>query len=459
MKQILLATLCVLAVLTSCKESKNNQGGVITFKRADISGAKFLTLAGGSDNKASTETNTVYKIDENGNMTVVAFYLEIDQDGNKSIENVSEDIKVVPRSIEDYGKGYMLFVSCEVRPTTDKYQNFVSHLWYRPSFLVRKSDGAIFELDKGQLNYFPVRDVSNPDENFITNLQIAYNSRGELYMRDDFPAGVYKLTLENEKLFLQQITTGVSVASILIDKNDNLYANVSSLSEGQNLLPLGGYMYLANGSVVAVPVIDSYYDKYLFLIDNEYYSIVRSSEGEYYNPIYTYTLRKISSFTPNISFSEIATLTATNTTFFQFENCNVIDAGNKALFCNKYRASSYVVYDKLTQQLSRVPLSDGFEKVSFNQQGIAYEYSAQNCTQITRYNIVNMTKKTVDCDRSAVPPFIQTTTKVISTDFFEFGIKNSNGAPIRVQTNLESGKVTVHEDADDRIITELIRVS
>lgn len=443
MKQILLATLCALAVLTSCKESKNNQVGAITFNRADISGAKFLTLTGGSDNKASTETNTVYKIDENGNMTVVAFYLEIDQDGNKSIENVSGDIKVVPSRIIDYGKEYMLFSYCELIPITDKYRNFISRFWWakRAHLLVRKSDGAIFEIDTDQLRYFPSLHL---EEDFIQSNTLTYNSRGDLYMIGD--KNVSKLKVENEKLLLQQITTGIYANGIMVDKNDNLYVGDRDFPVHNNLFFTGGYMYLANGSVST-----TIKGGQLLLIDNEYY-IIEQTRDETLTYV-DFKLCKVNSFLPNINLKEVATVTYEKS--WPNYITVAIDKESKVIFIG----DRCFIFDKLTQQLSTAPLSDGFDKVSFNQQGIAYEYSEQNCTQITRYDIVDMTKKTIECDRSAVPPFIQTKTKVTSIDFFEFGIQNSNGAPIRVQTNLETGKVTVHEDADDRAITELIRVS
>lgn len=459
MKQILLAALCALAVLTSCEKPQNNQERTMTLKRADISGAKYLTLASSGDaqaaGKATTETNRLYKIDDKGNMTAVIFYVEdvYDDDGNKTGEvEATQDIVVSPHSIVDYGEKYILLFQCRLTQISGENSGMV--MGHSPGFLIRKTDGAIFEIGSDQIRFFP---MGRRDGSPVLLQQITYNARGELYMMGDLMSenNVYKLKLENDKLMLQQVTTGIIGTSVMVDKDDNLYVSHCGEMPNANMFRAGGYMYFHGGSVAIVNVNDIY-DSRVLLIDNEYYLFnTHSNNSRRIHP----KLSKINLNAPNLSFEEIATAPFPDMEFRTSLLDIAIYAGSKVLFVSSNIADILVTYDKSTQKLSAITLSDEFRYKPYNRQGIAYEYSRNNCTQITKYNIVDMTKKTIPCDRSAVPPFIQTSAQQTTTDFFEFGIKNSNGAPIRVETNLETGKVTMHEDADDRKITELIKVS
>lgn len=180
MKQILLAALCALAVLTSCEKPHNNQRGTMTLKRADISGAKYLTLASSGDaqaaGKATTETNRLYKIDDKGNMTAVIFYVEdvYDDDGNKTGEvEATQDIVVSPHSIVDYGEKYILLDQCVLTQISGEYSGMM--VGHSPGFLIRKTDGAIFEIGSDQIRFFP---MGRRDGSPVFLQQITYNARG-----------------------------------------------------------------------------------------------------------------------------------------------------------------------------------------------------------------------------------------------------------------------------------------
>lgn len=479
MKKLLLMLLATVAVLTGCKkESQDFYSRGFKLTRADISGAEYLTITNGSDGtKAGDEgSSTLFKIDDKGNMTGVMFYAEsfYDEDGNKTGEvNVSTDISICPKYITDYGEKYLLFTYCDIRPVNAKY--LTAEGWHTSEFhralydsgytssnhfLIRKTDGAIFKINDEDIYKFP-----NPGEvsgeafsDIELHHKLQYNTTGDLYMADRV---LSKLKLKNDKMLLQTLTQpGISVDYLMLDKHSNVYTNDDSYAYLEySRLPVGSNLYFANGSVMEINI--GKYNDVVTLIDNEFYGVKYEEIGWY---TYQLSLLKLPTQLPaNPSNPNLDVIATIKTNKERNHNSGWLDGiydspTQTVIF-------GFWVYDKATKSLSERDFPEEFvisntsgSDNGYNQDGIAYQMQNNN-TQIAKYNIVDLTKEVIMCDRGAVPPFVVSKSKQTSTEFIEQGIKSSNGAPIRVHTELATGRVTVFEDPDKRTITELIKVS
>lgn len=470
--------LATVAVLTGCKkESEDFYSRGFKFTRADISGAEYLTITNGSDGtKAGDEgSSTLFKIDDKGNMTGVMFYAEsfYDEDGNKTGEvNISTDISICPKYITDYGEKYLLFSYCDIRPVNAKYltaegyptNEFTNALsdsrYYSGStgFLIRKTDGAIFKMDYDDINKFPCLDEYMSD--IKLHYQLQSNPAGDLYMANGV---LSKLKLENDKMLLQTLTQpGIDVSYLMLDKHSNVYTNYSDHLE-YSRLPVGSNLYFANGSVMEINI--GKYGDVVTLIDNEFYGVkfedFALDAGEYR---FQLSLLKLPTQLPaNPSNPNLDVIAAIKTNKGYMPSSNWINGIYD--FPTQTVIFGFWVYDKTTKSLSERDFPKEFvisntsgSDNGYNQDGIAYQMQNNN-TQIAKYNIVDLTKEVIKCDRGAVPPFVVSKSKQTSTEFIEQGIKSSNGAPIRVHTELATGRITVFEDPDKRTITELIKVS
>lgn len=482
-KKLLLTTLvAVVAVLTGCEQSQNVYSNGFKFTRVDISGAKYLSIAdGGSGTKAANEGSpSLFKIDDKGNMTGVTFYCEpiYDKNGNQTGEtDASTDFAVCPKFVTDYGEKYLLFTECYIKPLdakfltaegwyTDEFSTVLRNSGYdnSPHFLISKIDGAIFFVSEEDIKKFPRNSAYREpwtDAEFHYKLQ--YNAAGDLYMADGV---LSKLKIENDKMLLQTLTQpDIRVEYMMLDKYSNVYTH-----DGYNTqlkygcLPAGKNLYFANGSVMKVPEFEAVYDRRstVIFIDNELYAIKRGvfyMDDAYNEP---WELRKLPNQLPanpsNPSFDLIATITPKSQSF---------DANTFGIYNSPTQAVifGFLVYDKATKSLSERNVPEEFvigrmsgSDDGYNENGIAYQMQNNNA-QIARYNIFDLTKQIVECDRAAVPPFVVSKTKQTSTEFIEYGIKSIDGTPIRVHTELQTGRVKVFEDTDKRTIVELIRVS
>lgn len=489
MKRHLLLLLAAFAMLTGCKkESEDFYSRGFKFTRADISGAEYLTIAKGSDVTRAgggEGSSTLFKIDDKGNMIGVVFYAEslYDEDGNKTGEvNVSTDLSICPKYITDYGEKYLLFTECDITPLNDKYltagggrTSEFYHILHNSGyygdgglhFLIRKTDGAIFKINDKDIYKFP-RAGQFHDGEALTDIQLhyklQYNASGDLYMANDV---LSKLKLENDKILLQTLTQpDIRVDFMMLDKYSNVYTNddynLNNLKYG--CLPAGQNLYFANGSVMGIPMFEFNHitGMPIILIDNELYAIkcdVLYMDDARNEP---WELLKLPNQLPlnpsNPNFDVIATITPK---FVDYVNkLGVYDSQTQTVIFG------FLVYDKATKTLSQRNVPDEFiiegwaslGDAAYNRDGIAYQMQNNN-TQVAKYNIFDLTKQVIACDRGAVPPFVESKIKQTSTEYIEYGIKNSNGNPIRVHTELQTGRVTFYEDTDKRTITELVKVS
>ena len=174
MKKTILAVFVFCAILmTSCdKEGAGNKVGV-TFRKANIAGVRMLALAQGGVATKATKAEGVmnvgpralYSVSEDGTMVQVTYNVDVEGVNGEVAEHIKADLIISPGFVFPVGEGWLWLANCSYNvkggwnnyPTdgdkavrhalsaiindfNDKYHdNHGAH------YLVRKSDGALFE--------------------------------------------------------------------------------------------------------------------------------------------------------------------------------------------------------------------------------------------------------------------------------------------------------------------------
>ena len=272
--------------------------------RLDMDGVKGFAVLG---NVPSTKSNTksddipapysLYNIDENGQISLSVFYYDAkvtrlvevteedgsshweiadDEDTQEIIENeLKGAIQLVPSLMTDLGK-YILFSGCrfnvcrsdlseELQQICDiiveRLQRSVKgefDIWEYPDicheFLLRKSDGALFDITEqklftyhgnGNLNHglpFWSDNDSASLESIVENTYFIHNDN--IYVIDSGEEGVRKIVDNGNAIDVSRVTQKERFDKVVMDKGGNLYALRIGRSDG-TFLEL--HSYLAGG--------------------------------------------------------------------------------------------------------------------------------------------------------------------------------------------------------------------
>ena len=156
MKQFIKAFCAALLVfaMTGCSEDKD---AAFSISGINLNGVRYLALGSqGSGAKGGTQS-MLYSIDEEGNMQLVAYEYDCDEDG--LVTEISRNIGLTINQIVPVGDKYIWLVGC--RYVCEDYSGFSESMQNRirgmvehsewssigENFLIRKSDGKIFDLN------------------------------------------------------------------------------------------------------------------------------------------------------------------------------------------------------------------------------------------------------------------------------------------------------------------------
>ena len=181
-----LTTVLALFILgSSCsnKEEPTSNSDHIDIRPVamDMKDVKGFAIVENNTTKANSDTTTtapysLYSIDENGAVKLSIFYFEVitneDEEGDitqtELQKNISDAIQIVPSLVTDFGK-YILFSGCEYQldntGLSDQEMGVCGRFiaenekMSEMAYLIRKSDGALFDLSDQSLFKF----------NFMTN--------------------------------------------------------------------------------------------------------------------------------------------------------------------------------------------------------------------------------------------------------------------------------------------------
>ena len=179
MKKILFATLLLAALLSvSCNKDGDGGNAKVTFRKANISGARMLAIAqGGPATKAEGDIHVgpkaLYTVSEDGTMVQVSYDIDVEGVNGEVAETIKAELILCPNFIFPVGEGWIWLANCHMdvkegwsngtipqgsaRSALSKIINGFSeeyHDRHGAHYLIRKSDGALFEwtLEAGAPN-------------------------------------------------------------------------------------------------------------------------------------------------------------------------------------------------------------------------------------------------------------------------------------------------------------------
>ena len=172
MKKFLFATTVTLAcLLVSCnKDGGDASSAKVTFRKANIQGAKMLALAQGSEaTKAEGDISigpkVLYTVSEDGTMVEVSYSVDVEGTDGEVAETIQANLIISPGFVFPVGDGWLWLANSHydvkggwsnypkdgnkaARHALSKIINDFSakyHDRHGAHYLIRKSDGALFE--------------------------------------------------------------------------------------------------------------------------------------------------------------------------------------------------------------------------------------------------------------------------------------------------------------------------
>ena len=172
MKTRLLTILAIaMALLSSCDKFGGSDGKNVnvTFRKANISGAHMLALAqGGASTKAEGDVTVgpraLYTVSEDGTMVQVSYDIDVEGVNGEVAETIKAELIICPNFIFPVGEGWIWLANSHMdvkegwsngtipqgsaRSALSKIINGFSeeyHDRHGAHYLIRKSDGALFE--------------------------------------------------------------------------------------------------------------------------------------------------------------------------------------------------------------------------------------------------------------------------------------------------------------------------
>lgn len=164
--------LCISALvvmMVACKDDDHNYQ--FKMNSVNLDGVKYLALAnhGGAKEDGSSQSY-LYSIDEQGNMQIVAYEYQCDDDGVAT--ELSRNLTISITQVVPVGDKYIWLVGC--RYQCDDYSGFSESMQdnirglvdhskqnFGDNFLIRKSDGKIFDLGE-VIARFPISSYNVP---------------------------------------------------------------------------------------------------------------------------------------------------------------------------------------------------------------------------------------------------------------------------------------------------------
>ena len=173
MKKIFLAVLALSAVLvSSCyKDGEGGSNASVKFRKANISGARMLALASSTGAATRAEGDitvgpkALYTVSEDGSMVEVSYNVDVEGADGEVAESIRANLIISPGFVFPVGEGWLWLANCcyDVKGGWSNYptdgnkavRNALStiinefsskyHERHGAHYLIRKSDGALFE--------------------------------------------------------------------------------------------------------------------------------------------------------------------------------------------------------------------------------------------------------------------------------------------------------------------------
>ena len=213
--------------LVSCEEG-GGKASSMQFKRMDIAGAKALALAsdGGSKSNAPMRmpadegdpeynvANPIWTVSEDGTLVEVHYTIEVVGNG-EIVDMVKANMRLKASYIYAIGDEWLWLVNCEYdypgiedvqEPLRGRIRELM-HAAFESNFLVRRSDGALFEWSREQgrpqrgRGYWRPSDVYGEVESVGKDIFTSPSKGGV----DDYYGRIYKLHDQGDVLNVVQV--------------------------------------------------------------------------------------------------------------------------------------------------------------------------------------------------------------------------------------------------------------
>lgn len=420
--------LCAVALvvsLASCGEKDKDAS--FSLSGINLGGVKYLALGSqGSGAKGGTQS-MLYSIDENGNMQLVAYEYDCDEEG--LVTELSRNITISVNQIVPVGDNFIWLVGC--RYVCDDYSGFSesmqdrirgmvnhSHGGLGENFLIRKSDGKIFDLNE-VIGAFPIWEYSVPgfgsvglvsDGNHmplegdltgdrLRKLGLINQHNGDIYLA----TGSWQASLSR----LHDNGNSLSMVSVLPSTAEQAVQIAYSVTDNQGHLGtcIG---YTGNHpDVAAIMAPDGTLPRIQGLptsgnwpemrcIGGKFFVSVRVSEGD-------------SIYLVDVS-SSPATATGVAAGYFtddEYETYSTVTYVSDEETYSWVSGTTLYTFNANTYQLTQSTLPDGWPQYSlYDAEGYCYvAHLGEGLQSFTIYCLATLQTETVTCNRTQVPAF------------------------------------------------------
>lgn len=425
----------LVLLMVSCKEDHNYK---FKMNRVNLAGVRYLALASQGGTKAQSSQSYLYSVDEQGDMHIVAYEYQCDDDGVAT--ELSRSLTIAINQVVPVGDKYIWLVGC--RYECDDYSGFGESMQDNirglidhskqgvgENFLIRKSDGKIFDLND-VIGAFPICQFQVPGFGSVGLVGIGGF--------DGYPLGdaitgdrLRKLGLVNQlgdDIFLASGSwlgnlsklhdNGSSLSMITVMPGTNEYSVNIAYAVTDNQGHLGtciGYtgnhpdvaaVMAPNGTLPAIQGLPSPGQGNSYLpemrsIGGKFFVSVRVSvwDGDNYDSIYLVDASSSPATATGVAegyFCDDESETYSTTVYISDEESY-----------SWVNGSTLYTFNSNTYQLTTSTLPAGWPQYSlYDAEGHYYEPHLGNGLQsFTIYNLATLTTEEVNCNRSEVPAF------------------------------------------------------
>lgn len=424
--------LCVSAILllvVAC--SKDDKDAAFNIAGVNLHGVKYLALGSGNNAKGEDVQQMLYSIDESGNMQLVAYNYQCDDDGLET--EISRNIGISINQMVPVGDNYIWLVGCRYvcndysgfsESMQDRIRDMVRHSEeHTENFLIRKSDGKIFDLG-GVIGSFPICRMNVPGYGSVglvgiggfdglpldgdltgdrlRKLGLINEVNGDIYLTNGSWLGSLSRLHDNGNSLsvynvypasiAYTVTDGQGHLGTCIGYNGNSPDVAATLASDGSLPAIQGIPVGTEGS--NEPTMRSIGGKLFVSVRGDWDPVLG-----YFDTIY------------RVDFNgSQATATPVAEGYFSEDECetyNIMVYASDEECYTWHSCTTLYTFNSTTYELTQSELPAGWPIFSlFNAEGFHYQAHISNGLQsFTVYNLATLQSETVTCNRSQVPTF------------------------------------------------------
>lgn len=428
----LLIGILLLISATGCNDKEKDAG--FSLSGINLNGVQYLALGSkGADTKGGTQS-MLYSIDEEGNMKLVAYEYDCDEDG--LVTELSRNISLMINQIVPVGDNYIWLVGC--RYVCDDYSGFSESMQDRirgmvnhskqgvgENFLIRKNDGKIFDLNEvigtfpickvyvpglgsvgcvgiGGFDGYPLGDDITGDR--LRKLGLINQLSDDIFLASgSWLGGLSKLQNNGSNLSVINVMPGtadysVNIAYAVTDNQGHLGTCIGYSGNHPDVAAV----MAPNGTLPAIQGIPN------AGLGNTNWPEIRSIGGKFFVSV------RVSGDYDSIYLVDVSSSPATATGVAAGYFCDdEYETHSTTIYISDEENYSWVsgttlyTFNSNTYQLTENTLPSGWPQYSlYDAEGYYYEAHVGNGLQsFTIYNLATLQTEDVTCNRSQVPAF------------------------------------------------------